>query len=111
MITKEAYMDIVSLSRQGYSCRQIAKLTGVDRRTVKKYLKDQVLPLYKKINRTSKLDNYKALIDGWLAQDDFRATRIYDLLQIQGFKGSYDIVQRYVATVTTNYKIYSVNIA
>ena len=97
MIVKEAYMDILSLKRQGYSCRQIAKRTGIDRRTVKKYLNEQTLPVYKKIHRTSQLDEYKALIEGWLAQDDYRATRILDFLQIQGFKGSYDIVRRYVA--------------
>lgn len=99
MITKGAYMDIVSLSRQGYSCREIARQTGIDRRTVRKYLKEQALPIYKKIHRKSKLENYKPLIEGWLSQDNFRATRIYDLLQIQGFSGSYDIVHRYVATV------------
>jgi len=99
MIDKEVYMEILSLRKQGYSYRQIARVTGVDRRTVRKYLEDQALPVYRKVHRRSKLEGYKSLIEGWLAQDDYRATRIHDLLRIQGFDGSYDIVRRYVAGV------------
>ena len=48
MITMEGLMDVRSLDKQEYSHRQIAKLTGLHRKTVKKYLADGVLPVYKK---------------------------------------------------------------
>ena len=38
MITTEAFMDIISLHRQGFSMRAIAKKLGIHRRTVKKHI-------------------------------------------------------------------------
>lgn len=99
MIAKEEYMDMVSLARQGYSRRQIAQKLGLDRRTVGKYLREQELPRYKKIKRRSKLEPYYPLIRGWLEQQNFQATRIYELLKAEGFEGSYDILRRYVGSL------------
>lgn len=96
MITMEGLMDVRSLDKQGYSHRQIAKLTGLHRKTVKKYLADGVLPVYKKQVRVSKLEPYHGMISDWLSQQDYLATRVYDLLQIQGYANSYDVVRRYV---------------
>jgi len=92
-------MDIKSLAKQGYSHRAIARMTKTDRRTVKKYLEEEKLPVYKKINRHSKLNPFKNLIDGWLEQENYQATRVYELLVLEGFEGSYDIVQRYVQKI------------
>jgi transposase len=92
-------MDILSLKRKGHSNRQIAKKVGLDRRTVAKYLKESSPPAYKKINRVSLLDSYKPLIEGWLEQEDYRATRIHTLLEAQGYQGSYDSVKRFVRTI------------
>lgn len=99
MIKGDTLMNIRSLARQGHTQRQIARMTGLHRRTVKKYLNKQALPVYRKQIRQSRLTPYKSLIEGWLAQEDFRATRIHELLIAQGFTGSYDIVQRYVKTL------------
>jgi transposase len=88
MISKENVMNIRSLAKQGYSLREIARLTGLHRNTVKKYLQKQQLPVYKKINRQSILEPYHSLIDGWLSQQDYQGTRIYELLIIQGYSGS-----------------------
>jgi len=99
MINEENVMDIRSLAKQGYSQRQIARLTGLHRHTVRKYLQEGSLPVYKPVNRQSILGAYCGLIDGWLSQQDYQASRIHELLQLQGFTGSYDIVQRYVKSV------------
>lgn len=92
-------MDILSLKRQGYSNRDIARKTGLDRRTIGKYLKEQEPPVYKKVKRISMLEQYKPLIEGWLQQDDYQGTRIYEFLQAQGYTGSYDVVKRHVRTI------------
>ena len=97
MIAMGVLMDIRSLARQGYSSRQIAKLTGIHRQTIKKYLQEGVLPTYKAIKRTSKIDPYKKLIQSWLEQQDYQATRIHELLQAQGFHGCVRTVRRYIA--------------
>lgn len=99
MISTEVYMDICSLKRQGLKNSAIARKLGIDVRTVRKYLKNAEAPAYRKIQRQSKLEDYKPLIEGWLAQEDYQATRIHELLQGQGFEGSYDIVQRFVKRI------------
>jgi len=99
MIRPEKVMNIRSLKKQGYSNRAIARKTGLDKRTVKKYLNEDEIPEYKKIIRRSKLDEYKPLIEGWLSQENYQASRIYELLICEGFEGSYDIVQRHVRTI------------
>ena len=96
MIRKEHLMDIRSLKKQGYSQRLIAGMIGIHRKTVKKYLQEESMPVYKRINRQGKLEEFKELINGWLEQRNYQATKIHELLLIQGFNGSYPTVQRYV---------------
>jgi len=92
-------MDIKSIAKQGCSVREISRQTGLHRETVKKYLQESAEPEYKKVHRQSKINEYKELIKDWLSQQDYQASRIHELLQCQGFDGSYDIVQRYVKTI------------
>jgi transposase len=99
MITREGWMDIRSLVKQGYSQREIAKMAGLHRVTVKKYLEDRTVPVYRKNLRASALTPYHGMIGDWLTQQDYRATRVYDLVQQEGFAGSYDVVRRYVKTI------------
>ncbi|GBD99585.1 hypothetical protein BMS3Abin07_01622 [bacterium BMS3Abin07] len=74
-------MEIWSLRRQGFSVRAIARRTGLDRRTVKKYIEAGEFPRYKAVNRKSALESYHKLIDDWLAQEDYQATRLYNTPQ------------------------------
>ena len=99
MVKPEGVMDIRSLSKQGYSIRAIARMTGLNRRSVKKYLSTTELPVYHKRNRVSQLDKYRDLIADWLNQEDYRASKIHDLLKCQGFSGSYDIVQNHATNI------------
>jgi transposase len=92
----EVLMDIRSLSKQGYSMRAISRMTGLNPRTVKKYLQENALPTYKAVNRQSKLEGFKELIEAWLKQQNYQASRVMELLRNQGFKGSYSTVRRYV---------------
>lgn len=99
MVGKEECMDIWSLKRQGLSERAIARRVGLDRRTVKKYLDKKEFPRYSAVNRKSKLEPFHELIEDWLSQEDYQATRIYDLVQLQGYQGSYETVKRFVHKV------------
>ncbi len=85
MIKPEGVMNIRSLKKQGYSNRAIARMIGLDKRTVNKYLKEGEIPIYKKIIRQSKLESYKPLIEGWLSQENYQASRICELLLCGGF--------------------------
>ena len=44
MITREVFMDIKAMSRDGLSIRRIAKITGLHRKTVKRHLESASLP-------------------------------------------------------------------
>lgn len=96
MINQEELMNIKLLAKQGYKIRAIARMTGLHRKTVKKYLKEGQMPVYKKVKRVSSLKPYYDLIESWLSQQNYQSSRIYELLQQHGFKGSYDVVQRHV---------------
>jgi transposase len=100
MISKEVFMDIIAMHRNGYSIRKIAKLTGIHRRTVKRHLESNSFPTYKKEERkTSILEPYTQIIRDYLDQDDYQATWIYDRMKRMGYAGSYDTVKIYVRTI------------
>lgn len=100
MISKEVFMDIIAMRRNGYSIRKIAKLTGIHRKTVKRHLENNSFPAYKKEKRKfSILEPYTQIIRDYLDQDDYQATWIYDRLRRMGYAGSYDTVKIYVRAI------------
>ena len=96
MIHKKACMDVWSLKRQGKSKRAISRETGLHRETVKKYLEQEELPEYRKVERVSSLEPYKPIVKTLLGQEDYQATKVWDLIKPHGYTGSYDVVKRYV---------------
>jgi transposase len=100
MISREVFMDIISLHRQGFSMRAIARKLGIHRNTVKRHIEASKLPQYEKRKRgTSILDPFRQIIDDYLAEDEYKATWIYDRLKKAGYQGSYETVRDYVRTV------------
>ena len=100
MITTEVFMDIISLHRQGFSMRAIAKKLGIHRSTVKKHIEGNAFPQYRKAKRQeSIIDPYRQVIDDYLATDDYQATWLLDRLKKMGYLGSYATVRDYVRSV------------
>jgi transposase len=97
VISEEELMDIRALQRQGYGYAEIGRLLGRDWRTVKRYLEHGAQPAYHRRRAPSMLDQFKPLIDQWLAGEPrLLATRIHqDLVRDYGFTGSYNTVRRY----------------
>ena len=97
VISEEELMDVRALARQGYGYAEIGRLLGRDWRTVKRYLEDGAQPVYRRRRVPSKLDEFKPLIDQWLAAEPrLLATRVHqDLVRDYGFTGSYNTVRRY----------------
>ena len=106
MLTMSQINDIRDLSRGGYSISKISNITGVDRKTIRKYLQLDDFspdpPIGKA--RISIVAPYIDIIRAWLEEDQkhwskqrHTAKRIYERLRDEyGFTGSYDSVQKFV---------------
>ncbi len=92
--------------RNGDSYAKIARDTGFDVKTVKKYImqEDFSPKLPSVVSRSSILDPYKEIINSWLESDKdswhkqrYTAMKVYkDLVKKEGYTGSYPTIQRYV---------------
>lgn len=64
MLDLEDYLTFRELHTQGLSISEIAKETGYNRRTVRKYIKSDTPPVAKRrSHKASKLDDYKDYIN------------------------------------------------
>ena len=62
MINVEQLMNIKELKQQGHSIRDIARMTGHSRNTVRKVLRGEHTLTMKATQRSSKLDPFKAYV-------------------------------------------------
>jgi transposase len=93
-------MELHAMRREGKSLRAIARETGLHRNTVRKHLAEKELPRYHKgPRRESVLAPYVQAVEDLLEEDDYRATKICELLKNQGYTGGYDTVRRHVRTI------------
>jgi transposase len=102
VISKEEFTVIHTLKKRGYSIRAIAKIVGLDRRTVTKRLKEPVLQQYKKITYKSKLDPYKEYITKRLQQalpDKIPSTVIFEEIKKYGYDGKIRIIQTFIKSL------------
>ena len=89
---------------KGESISAIARDLNLSRNTVKKYLKADVGPAYRRQQQPCpKLGAFAEQLERWLVQDGLRpkrerrsAKRLFEDLQQAGYAGAYDSVQRFV---------------
>ena len=86
--------EIEELRRQGLSINAISKLTGSDRKTIRKYLaRPEAAPVYgPRESRPSKLDTFKTYIDERLKAGVWNARVLLRELRKRGYTGSYTIL-------------------
>ncbi len=103
MITRERRVDINYLHRQqGLSYREIARRTGHDPRTIKRYAENpELIGMPRKCaSRPSKLGEYVPLIESWLEDDpDYKASWIVDQLRKRGYDGGRTIISDLVRKI------------
>jgi len=91
---------IRDLYSQGLNISEIAKETGFDRKTVRKYLQLKTLPEpQKRPGRKSKLDPYKSYILDKLKEGPYTAARLYREIKEMGFDGGKTIVKDFIKEV------------
>lgn len=89
-------MDIHFLKRQGHSVRQIARLTGHSRNTVRAVLKAEGLRTPQSRQRKTKLDEHHDYLRE-RAASGLTAVRLLTELQARGYQGGIHAVRRFLA--------------
>lgn len=91
--------EIRQLRRDGLSISEIARLTGRNRRTVRKYLSSSMTrPQYRQQKpRESKLSPYVAYLEARLKQGAWNATVLLRELREQGYTGGYTILKDWLS--------------
>ena len=96
MLQMEDWMEVKDLYRQGHSIRQICRLTGYSRNTVRKVLRESVPPRKTRKKRASMLDEFKPYLHQRFVETGLSAVRLTAEIKQTGFTGSIDIVRRYL---------------
>jgi transposase len=92
------WQRIKTLHTQGAGIRQIARVVGVSRNTVRKYLKEAGPPQFRAREYVKELDKYLEEIKVMLAKG-YIGTRIYNELVDKGYQGSLASVHRYLRAI------------
>jgi transposase len=100
MITYEKFCQIKSLAQtEGFSAAQIARHTGINEKTVRRWLAMSGYQQRPGVKRPSKLNPFKSVIKRWLEQADFTAIQICQKLRTAGYTGGKSLVSDYVASM------------
>jgi transposase len=101
MMSKEEWLDMKSMDRNQMNISAIARRTGHDRKTVRKYIMaGNDPPKYRaRPRRPSILDPYKEYVRKQIDEHDLSAVRLLEDLQKMGYKGGYSILRDYAKTI------------
>jgi len=97
MIWQEEWMDIHLMRRQGMSISEIARQTGHDRKTIRKYLRSGEVPRYgPRGSRQTVLDGYKDKLVNLFHSGVHNGVVLYEKISDLGYTGSYDSVKKFL---------------
>jgi transposase len=100
MLTGRKFHMLRDSFNEGLSISEIARQTGHDRKTIRKYINSETPPMRsKRSGNPSKIDPFKEYIINRLNEHPLTASRIYREIQEQGFTGKYGIVKNFVREV------------
>ena len=101
MLKGRLLMDLLELRAQGHSYHEIAKLSGVSRNTVRKYLRDGAVCTAKppRKPRGSKLDPYKEIVAGYVEDGLISAPAILNRIGPMGYTGKETTIRNYVKSI------------
>ncbi len=85
---------IKSMREQEMSISEIARRTGVSRKTVRKYTGMDKRGRYSRKGRQSVISPYTEYVKGRIDKYNLSAVRIYEELREKGYPGSYTTVKR-----------------
>lgn len=86
MLRLEDWMDIRGLQQQGLSVSEIARREGIDRKTMRKYLR-QAPREYQRKPKPWKIDGYRTYLRERWEQGVANASRLFLEIQKRGYTG------------------------
>ena len=102
-------MDVIAEIRRRFhvdneTVTSLAEAFKLSRPTIRKYLNTVEAPVYQRQNQPHpRLGAFHEQLESWLEQEAHlprkqrrTAQRLYECLQVEGYRGSYTVVQRYV---------------
>lgn len=94
------YREVMVRLEQGQSIRSIARECGINRKTIRKFIRTGTFPeISKRRPASSKLDPFKSHIDARWTEGYRSITGLFKEITLRGFNGSYRLVSRYVAKI------------
>ena len=99
---------IKSMKEQGMSISEIARRTGVSRKTVRKYIAMEKPLKYSREGRQSVIAPYTDYVRGRIDKHNLSAVRIYEEIREKGYPGSYTTVKRLCRVIRKNRRIQAV---
>ena len=104
MLNPDQFMDIALLHKEGHSLREIAKLTGHSRNTIRRVIREKVPRAFRTPSRPSRLDPFKEYLRGRFLEHGLSAVRLFAEVRAMGFAGSEIIVRRFLQTLRAEHR-------
>jgi len=93
-------MEILQLKKDGLSVSAISRITGADRKTVRKVVDREGAPLPRRrrggVQRGHKLEAHAEYLDGRMAQGVYNAVVLFEELRGRGYSGGMTVVRQYI---------------
>jgi len=99
MITMQKWAAIRELRERKYCKRAIARMLGVSKNTVKRALKQEDIPKYKRKTLPKKIDPFRDGIKEMLWEKEFIGTRILTEVKKEGYIGSLTTLYRFLREI------------
>ena len=103
MLNPDQFMDIALLHKEGRSLREIAKLTGHSRNTIRRVIREKVPRAFRTPSRPSRLDPFKDYLGERFLEHGLSAVRLFAEVRAMGFAGSEIIVRRFIHTLRESF--------
>lgn len=99
MLDLDRYMDIKQLHQQGSSIREISRITGHSRNTIRKVLSSKQGPRFQTPKRISKLDPYKDYLGKRVDECNLSGARLIEEIRAMGYQGGHTILKDYLRQI------------
>ncbi len=93
----ERYEQAVELNRHGFSQKAIASQLGLDRKTVRRWLRSDGFPERKTAERPSRLTRFQPYLERRWREDGHNGAQLWREIQRQGYRGGRGMVAQLVA--------------